>query len=130
MDQLALKLNLTSNKKILKNGSNVSPRFIKIAAKKILAPLLKNKDYTKAQGIMKEIMRNVIEEDLFPYLNNIHSDTLLIWGDKDSFVPLKDAIKFESEIDKSKLVVIDDAGHSAFKTHPNEFLKIVTSFLN
>jgi pimeloyl-ACP methyl ester carboxylesterase len=125
-----IRTKLNIKQKIIKNGSNISPRFIKVAIKKVLDPLLKDKDYSKAQGIMKEIMRNIIEEDLFPYLNNIHNDTLLIWGEHDNFVSLEQARMFESEIDRSKLVIISEAGHSAFRTHPDKFLEIVLSFLN
>jgi len=124
-----IRTKLSLKQRILKNGSNLSPRFVKEAAKKILDPLLKDRDYSKAKGVMKDILRNIIEEDLFPYLNNIHNDTLLIWGENDKFVPLEYARMFEAEIDKSKLVIIREAGHSAFKTHPNKFLEIISSFL-
>lgn len=121
---------LNLKQKLLKTGSNVSPRFIKKIFKKVLNPLLKDKDYSKANETMKEIMKKVIEEDLSVYLNNIHNKTLLIWGENDKLVPLNYAYEFNRKINNSELITIENSGHSAFKTNTEEFLRIVLNFLN
>ena len=40
---------------------------------------------------MRQILVNVVNEDLTPLLSNIKNETLLIWGDKDDATPMQDA---------------------------------------
>ncbi len=60
--------------------------------------LLRRRDYFKAEGIMKEIFKNTIEEDLLPLLSLIEVKTLIIWGKKDKITPIKDAYLMQKKI--------------------------------
>ena len=88
-----------------------------------------SEDYKNANETMKEVFKNVINEDLTQYLPNIKSPTLLIWGDKDMETPIEDGRKMESLIPDSGLVVINGAGHFSYLENCGYFLVVVKKFL-
>ncbi len=62
-------------------------------------------------------------------LEKIACPTLIIWGDKDRLVPLKDASIFEKLIPDSRKVVYKDTGHVSMMERPARFNDDVRSFL-
>lgn len=100
---------------------------------KIIIDKYKNKmgseDYRNADDTMKEVFKNVINEDLTEYLPNIKAPTLLIWGDKDTQTPISDGRKMEELIPDAGLVTISGAGHFSYLDNLNYFLTIVNKFL-
>ncbi len=88
-----------------------------------------SQDYKNADETMKKVFKNVVNEDLTPYLKNINAPTLLIWGELDNDTPLKDAQKMEQLINNSGLVVIKGAGHFSYLNDINYFMVVVNKFL-
>jgi pimeloyl-ACP methyl ester carboxylesterase len=62
-------------------------------------------------------------------LNQIECPTLIVWGDKDRLVPLKDASVFEELIDDSRQIVYKDTGHLTMLERPARFNDDVQAFL-
>jgi pimeloyl-ACP methyl ester carboxylesterase len=62
-------------------------------------------------------------------LEQIGCPTLIIWGDKDRLVPLRDASVFEKLISDSRKVVYDDTGHVPQMERPARFNADVGAFL-
>jgi pimeloyl-ACP methyl ester carboxylesterase len=62
-------------------------------------------------------------------LEKIGCPTLIIWGDKDRLVPLKDASIFEKLIPDSRKVVYEDTGHVSMMERPARFNEDVRAFL-
>jgi pimeloyl-ACP methyl ester carboxylesterase len=62
-------------------------------------------------------------------LSDIQAPTLIVWGEKDRLVPLKDAYKFDELIPHSRLVVYEDTGHVAMLERPEEFNADLRAFL-
>jgi pimeloyl-ACP methyl ester carboxylesterase len=89
----------------------------------------RKKDYYNASSRMKEIMKNVLAEDLTDYFDKIKIPTLLIWGREDKTTPLVDGEIMNEKIKNSKLVVIDNANHSLPYQKPEEFAKIAGEFI-
>ncbi len=89
----------------------------------------RKKDYYQASSRMKEIMKNVLAEDLTDYLNKIKNPTLLVWGREDKTTPLADGKIMNGKIKNSKLVVIDDANHSLPYQKAEEFGEVVGEFI-
>jgi pimeloyl-ACP methyl ester carboxylesterase len=89
----------------------------------------RKKDYYNASPRMKEIMKNVLAEDLTDYFDKIKIPTLLIWGKEDKTTPLADGEIMNEKIENSKLVVVDDANHSLPYQKPEEFVKIMEEFI-
>lgn len=62
-------------------------------------------------------------------LPEIECPTLIVWGDKDRLVPLKDASVFEELIGDSRKVVYADTGHLTMLERPARFNEDVHAFL-
>ena len=102
---------------------------LKKYAQKFLYKAAREKDYYKASIKMKEIMKNILDEDLTGYLDKIKNPTLLVWGKLDNSTPLADGKIMNEKIKNSKLVVVDDANHSLPYQKPEEFAEIVKKFI-
>jgi pimeloyl-ACP methyl ester carboxylesterase len=90
-----------------------------------LYKLAREKDYVDATLEMKQSMINLIKTDIKPYLSQLRVKTLIIWGKEDKITPLTDGMMMQSLINNSHLVVIDEARHSPFYTHPEKVIEII-----
>lgn len=93
----------------------------KVTSSKKLRNLLykaaRESDYKDAAPPMRQTMVNLISSDLTPQLGQITVPTLIIWGKLDRVTPLSDGFLMHRLIKKSKLQIIDGAGHSPYFTH-------------
>lgn len=87
-------------------------------------------DYAAASPVMRRIMSTVVNQDLTDRLPLIKAPTLLIWGEKDTATPLKDAKKMERLIPGAGLVSYPEAGHYSFLDRPAQTSAVVRSFIN
>jgi len=62
-------------------------------------------------------------------LSKIIIPTLIVSGKKDALIPSKYAKQFHSRIKDSKLVIMEDFGHSPYFEKPDIFSKMVLKFL-
>lgn len=97
---------------------------------KPFANSLASEDYKNASGMMKEILKKVVDEDLQSEMPKIKASTLLIWGEKDTATPVSDAKIMEKLIPDSGLVVFPGCTHYSFLENPNYYYTIVENFLN
>ena len=63
-------------------------------------------------------------------LKSIQTLTLLIWGAKDTWIPLDNGKRMDRILPNSKLVVLENSGHVPMEENPIESLKILKAFLN
>jgi pimeloyl-ACP methyl ester carboxylesterase len=63
-------------------------------------------------------------------LEKIGCPTLIVWGDKDRLVPVKDATVFEQLIPDSHKIVYTDTGHLTMLERPARFNRDVHEFLH
>ena len=61
---------------------------------------------------------------------DVKAPTLVIWGTKDTWIPLEKAEQFTESYPVIKLYKIENAGHCPMETHAKEFNSIVLNFLN
>lgn len=87
-------------------------------------------DYRNASPRMRAIMSKVVNEDLTPLLHRIQAPTLLIWGEKDTATPLRDAKKMERLIPDAGLVSYPEAGHYSFLDRPGQTTAVIKNFLS
>ncbi|MFZ3009976.1 MAG: alpha/beta hydrolase [Candidatus Microsaccharimonas sp.] len=88
---------------------------------KALQPILRRRlyesagatDYLNAEA-MRPIFLNTINEDLTDLLGDISQPTLMVWGENDSEVPVKDAETMHGLIKHSQLIIVPGAGHFVF----------------
>jgi pimeloyl-ACP methyl ester carboxylesterase len=60
----------------------------------------------------------------------IRAPTLLLWGERDTLVPLSLAAEWQRAIPSSRLVVLPGAGHVPMVERPREFAKLLLEFLD
>ena len=82
-----------------------------------------------ASPLMKQVLVKTVNEDLTDMLPNIDVPTLLIWGERDTATPLKDAKIMEEKIPDAGLVVLKNAGHYSFLEDYFTFCAVIDSFL-
>ena len=63
-------------------------------------------------------------------LEKIACPTLIIWGDKDILVPVKDAAIFEELIPDARKIIYKDTGHVSMMERPERFNSDVKAFLD
>jgi pimeloyl-ACP methyl ester carboxylesterase len=63
-------------------------------------------------------------------LEKIACPTLIVWGDKDLLVPVKDAAIFEQLIADSRKIIYEDTGHVSMMERPERFNSDVKAFLD
>ncbi len=107
---------------------HILERF-KDGARNIFYSFLRHKDYVKADGVMKEIIKKIIDEDLLPRLSEIQTKTLVVWGKEDKLVPVKYSYIFKEQIKDSVLEFLEDVGHSPHVEAPDKLSDIIVSFL-
>ena len=103
------------------------------ATEKLVKPFansLASEDYKNASGMMKEILKKVVDEDLQHVMPNIKASTLLIWGEKDTATPVSDAKIMESLIPDTGLIVFPGCTHYSFLENPGYYYTIVDNFLS
>lgn len=73
--------------------------------------IIRKSDYPHTEGIMKKTYLKIINEDLFNSLSFISVPAVIIWGDKDDVVPLKDGQIINQQIKNSKIIIIRGGNH-------------------
>lgn len=91
--------------------------------------ILKKTDYLETKGAMKETFKKIVGEDLTPYLSQIKTPTLIIWGMQDKITPLKDAYLIKENIKNSKLKILENVGHTPHLETPGKLVEIILNFL-
>lgn len=86
-------------------------------------------DYKESQGIMRQTMVKVINDNLVGLLTSISAPTLLIWGENDEDTPLYMGKLMEEKISDSGLVTLKDAGHYSYIDCYDQFKAVINVFL-
>lgn len=63
-------------------------------------------------------------------IKEIQCETLIIWGDKDRWVNPEDARRFDQDIPRSKLFIMEGLGHIPMEEDPSNSVKEVRKFLS
>ena len=102
---------------------------------KILSPLAKvmkkytgSIDYKKASPRMREVLVKTVNEDLSPYAKKITCSCLLIWGDKDTAVPVSEAKELDNLLKDSALIVLPGT-HYCYLENLGRVIDILNNFI-
>jgi pimeloyl-ACP methyl ester carboxylesterase len=74
-------------------------------------------------------LRACLDYDFRDRLGDVKVPTLIVWGEKDSIIPVRDADEFERLIDDSRKVVMRDTGHIPMAERPQAFNDVLVDFL-
>ncbi|MFY9114154.1 MAG: alpha/beta hydrolase [Dethiobacteria bacterium] len=84
----------------------------------------------------REVMFRVLDkiqdrenEDVKQLLNGIEVPALIIWGEKDAWIPLELAYRFEQDIPNARLITYENAGHIPMEEIPEVTAHDARSFL-
>jgi pimeloyl-ACP methyl ester carboxylesterase len=76
-----------------------------------------------------QALRANLEYDFRDRLPDIRQPTLIVWGENDSIIPVKDAHEFERLIRDSRKVVMRDTGHVPMAERAATFNDVMMDFL-
>jgi len=79
--------------------------------KKILYKLAREHDYEKTKGIMRDVFKKIIAEDLKDKVCKIKVPALVLWGEEDKMTPIKDAVFIKNNLPGAILVTFKNIGH-------------------
>ena len=104
----------------------------KLPGMKKIAEIAKNyigsRDYKAASPMMRNILVQVVNEDLSDYAKKITAPTLLIWGEYDSEAPLEDAKLLEKLLEDGALIVLPGT-HYAYLENLQQVIHIIFKFM-
>ncbi|MGH8944900.1 MAG: alpha/beta fold hydrolase [Acidimicrobiia bacterium] len=90
-------------------------------------------DYRAASGVMRDILVKVVNEGYEAELGRLRSEVLLIWGERDSQVPVKTAIVARDLLQEvgtaARLEIMIGAGHHIPLERPNDLRAAVVELL-
>jgi pimeloyl-ACP methyl ester carboxylesterase len=92
--------------------------FYSFFRKAVYKFIIRKSDYVYTEGIMKQTYLNAVSDDLSHHLSFIRVPTVIIWGDKDQYVPVEEAKIINEKIKNSKLIIVEGADHLIHKTMP------------
>jgi len=81
------------------------------------------------KGGFDDALRACLDYDFRDRLPDVKVPTLIVWGEKDSIIPVRDANEFERLIPDSRKVVMRDTGHIPMAERPQAFNDVLTEFL-
>jgi len=74
-------------------------------------------------------LRACLNYDFRDRLPEVKVPTLIVWGEKDSIIPVQDADEFERLIEDSRKIVMKDTGHIPMAERPQTFNDLLVEFL-
>ena len=128
------------DKMILTGAAGIPPRknffvWLRIRLYKLkreLFPRSKQKgslDYRKLSPNGKITFQNIIKKDLRPYIANLTTPTLLIYGSRDTATPVYMAKRWTELAQNVKLRIYKEAGHFCYIDESSRFISDVLDFL-
>jgi len=131
----ALRAEENTTKLVAWAASKISSRFYflpfyKTFRKIFYRYILRKTDYVRLEGVMKETFKKVIDENLAPYLPQIRQKTLIVWGERDNFVPVEVGSFAKERIPNSELIIFPDIGHKLYRDIPEKFSEVLLRFFN
>ena len=96
-----------------------------------LAPDLAWESMLKGVGKpgFQDALRANLVYDFRDRLPEISCPTLIVWGEDDSIISVRDAAEFERLIPDSRKLVLEDTGHVPMLERPSAFNDVLTDFL-
>lgn len=111
--------------KLLKKIKSIIPKRYRKQYQNFLFSKFASNDYKNLNINMMQTFKNIVNEDLKPYLKYIKAKALLIWGDKDDSTPITDAKTMHNSIINSELIIIEGTNHFTYLERPDLINSII-----
>ena len=86
-------------------------------------------DYRNTSGVMRSTFVKIVNEDLKPLLNEIDTETLLVFGENDEATPVAKGKLMEKLMPNAALVVFENDDHFAYFHQAQRFNMVLDAFL-
>jgi pimeloyl-ACP methyl ester carboxylesterase len=98
---------------------------------RLLKPDLAYEGFFKGVGKpgFDDALRASLDYDFRERLPEVRVPTLIVWGERDAIIPVRDASEFERLIPDSRKVVMRDTGHIPMAERPQAFNDLLMEFL-
>jgi pimeloyl-ACP methyl ester carboxylesterase len=98
---------------------------------RLLKPDLAYEGFFKGVGKpgFDDALRASLDYDFRERLPEVGVPTLIVWGENDSIIPVRDASEFERLIPDSRKVVMRDTGHVPMAERPQAFNDLLLEFI-
>jgi pimeloyl-ACP methyl ester carboxylesterase len=96
------------------------------------ATVTRYRDMMLAPGVRSAMlarMRQTILHDPAPILAHIQAPVLLLWGERDAMIPIRNAADYQRDLPHATLVRLPGLGHVPFEEDPDRSLGPVERFL-
>lgn len=103
--------------------------FLKETVRTWYYSLVGAREFSKAKGVMRQIFKNIVQEELITPMKAVHVPCMLIWGENDTIVPVDIAKKMVSVIPGAKLSILPECDHRVPYKEPMVFADSVITFL-
>ena len=115
--------------KLLKRIKYLLPKKYRKAYINYLISIFGSSDFRSLHENIRKTFINIVNADLKGYLQEMDTETLLIWGERDIDTPIKDAYYMKKKIKNSGLVIIKGAHHFSYLEAPSYINTIIYEFI-
>lgn len=116
--------------RLLRSSTRWLPGPLGSQAREWLAQQFGSADYRAAGPLLRQTLVAAVNEDLSEQAGRIEVPTLIIWGARDTELPLDPhARRLRALISSSELVVLEASGHFPFVDEAGRFARIFDSFM-
>jgi pimeloyl-ACP methyl ester carboxylesterase len=99
-------------------------------ARHLLYRMIGSQDYETASGMKRDIFRKIIRQDLRGALPYIQLPTLVLWGKKDAFVPVRYGKKIARRIPNARIEILPEGRHGLHLQDPDHLFELVRVFVD
>lgn len=102
---------------------------LSVFGKTILYRAVGSKDYNDSTGIKREIFKKVIRYNIGKSIAKITIPTLILWGEKDRYIPLKYGHKLHRAIPSATIHIVKKGGHGLHMHNIAEIELVINEFI-
>src|SRR5437870_9701212 len=78
---------------------------------------------------LRGVLREFRFDSLGGRLGRVQAPTLILWGDHDRWIPLRDGSRFAGELQRSELALLSRSGHDAPEESPDQVNRYLLAYL-
>jgi pimeloyl-ACP methyl ester carboxylesterase len=104
-------------------------RRFKDVARNFFYTIIRQRDYKRAKGTMRETFKKIVTDDLVLDLPEIKARTLIVWGERDKAVPTEAAYLIKEKVPNSILEFIPGVTHTPNLEAPEKLSAVILNFL-
>jgi pimeloyl-ACP methyl ester carboxylesterase len=78
---------------------------------------------------LRGVLREFRFDSLGGRLGRVQAPTLILWGDADRWISIRDGSRFARELQRSEFVVLERTGHDAPEESPDQVNRLLLDFL-